>query len=167
MSNEVEDRGLALAVKLSTCQQHDHPEAVRVLREIRDPAVLRAAEAVLVESDQPVAWVQGRLLALELDAADVDGQRAMVRAYEDLRVLRAAQATLAPHEGDERLQGWIATRLATLDALRHAELVEAGELSAPKTKAEKKRAVAAASGSVISMFPMARAGLEPFAGLYV
>lgn len=168
MENDtIEERGIALALDLSACQMQDHPRAVALLIEVRDPAILRAAEGVLVASDQPVAWLKGRLLALDLDAADVPTQRAIVRTFDDLRVLRAAQATLRPEEGDERLQGWIAVRLATLDAMRHVELVEGGEISAPKTKTEKKRQAVAAGHCQHTLFPMARAGLEPFAGLYV
>lgn len=162
-----EDTGVALAIRLSACQQQDHALAVSLLVAITNPDVLRAAEAVLVASDQPVAWVQGRRLALELDGMDADDQRATVRAYADLRVLRAAQATLAPHEGDERLAGWIAVRIATLDAARHVALVEEGAISPPKTKAEKKREAAASHAMQHTLFPTARAGLEPFAGLYV
>lgn len=158
--------GLELALTLSDIQERDQPRAVSLLRGVRDVATLRAAERVLVTSELTAIWVQGRILALELDAADVRIQRAMVSACADLKLLRAAEVTLNAHEGDERLAGWIGARVAVLDALRHAERVGAGEVSAPKTRTERKRAAMAAGTSLLSLFPSGRAGMEPFAGLY-
>ena len=163
-SPNVDAAGLALALTLSETQERDQPRAVSLLRSVRDPEILRAAERVLVESEITAVWVHGRLLALELDAADVRVQRATVATCTDLRLLRAAQVTLNAHEGDERLAGWMTARIAVLDALRHAERVEAGEVAAPKTRTEKKRAAANAGASIVTLSPSGRTGMEPFVG---
>ena len=164
-STSVEAAGLELALSLSETQERDQPRAVSLLRSLYDTEVLRAAERVLVASELTAVWVQGRLLALELDAAEVRVQRATVAECTDLRLLRAAEVTLNAHEGDERLAGWLTARVAVLDALRHAERVEAGEVAAPKTRTEKKRAAAAAGSSLLTLFPSGRAGMEPYVGL--
>ena len=72
------DEGLDLASELSQVQQTDHGRAIKLLSGVVDRQILLAARAVLVESDQPACWVDGRLLAMELLDADPHTARRLI-----------------------------------------------------------------------------------------
>lgn len=157
----LKDLGLLLALDLTLCGR-DHDRAIQLLREEGHRDILDAAASVLVPDDQPACWIAGRLLALDL--ADLTGREARARVYsvQDLRVLRAAHALLNAYEGDERTLGWMRVRMAVLEAARHAERVAVGALPTQPTKTERRRLKAESARGQATLFPIGRAGADPF-----